>query len=95
MGWGNKGIGETVAIIAGADEPPTDQCYRFIKLSAGEAFPGGYNDGVIADEVVSGSFPNVSATGVISDEGSTLDGLTVALTSTEFSSGLRYFARIR
>ncbi|WP_221138140.1 hypothetical protein [Rhizobium lentis] len=94
MDWENKGIGEVVAVLASAAPPPTDQAYRFIKLAAGESFVGGYNEGIITGEVVSGSYPNVIATGVISDSCSPFDGQTVNLISTEFSSSLRYYARI-
>ncbi|MBX5112675.1 hypothetical protein [Rhizobium lentis] len=94
MAWDAKEVGEVCETI-GNVEPPTDQAYRFIELSAGKSFAGGYNEGVITSEAVSGSYPNITATGVISDASSPFIGQVVEFTSTEFASSIRYFARIR
>jgi hypothetical protein len=94
MDWENKGVGEVVSILASAEAPAKDQAYRFIKLAAGESFLGGYNEGVITGETVSGSYPNVTATGVISEVSSPFNGQTVDLISTEGQTFLNSFARI-
>ncbi|QIG76642.1 hypothetical protein EVC28_018 [Rhizobium phage RHph_I1_23] len=95
MDWENKASGEVVQVLSAGDEPPTDQSYRFIELAAGESFSGGYNDGVLTSETVSGSYPNVTATAIISDASSPFNGQAVELIGTESASSLRYFARIR
>lgn len=95
MDWENKASGEVVQVLASADTPPTDQTYRFIELAAGKSFSGGYNDGILISETVSGSYPNVTATAVVSDASSPFNGQTVELISTESASSLRCFARIR
>lgn len=64
---------------ASAILPPTDLGYRYIKLTASDA----YNTGVLVSESVSGSAPLVQATAVISLAGSPLDGRTVRLINTE------------
>lgn len=63
--------------------PPTDQAYRYLLLSAGQSGAGGYNEGIIASEAVSGSAPLTIATALIEFDGSPLDGATVHLINTE------------
>jgi hypothetical protein len=59
--------------------PPLNKSYRYISLTANDS----YNNGVLTGETVSGSFPLVVATGVISLSGSPLNGKTVNLINTE------------
>jgi len=82
IGWSQQPIGAMVPIwdnLSGVTPPPTDQGYRYIKLTAGDA----YNAGVLTSESVSGSAPNINATAVISMPGSPLNGRTVRLINTE------------
>jgi hypothetical protein len=87
--WEHQPIGVPIPVFAhlfpSVDDalPPTDQSYRYVLLSAGESGSGGYNDGVLVNEAVSGSFPLVIATAVIDYSGSPLDGQTVNLVNTE------------
>lgn len=64
-------------------QPPTDRGYRYILLSAGQSGAGGYNQGVLTSESVSGSSPLINASAVISLSGSPLNGLPVRLLNTE------------
>lgn len=66
--------------LTGVAEPPTDNAlYRYIKLTASDA----YNGGVLTSESISGSAPLVQATAVIDDAESPLNGQTVRLINTE------------
>lgn len=80
--WTSKAVGEPFGIfthLAGVVEPPTtNPNYRFIKLTAADA----YNTGVLTSEAVSGSSPLVTATAVISLAGSPVNGQTVDLMNT-------------
>ena len=81
-GWATQPIGVPIPIfdnLAGTSPPPTGNGYRYIKLTAADA----YNSGAVVSESVSGSAPLVSATGVISVAGSPINGLTVRLINTE------------
>lgn len=73
--------------IPGVELPPTDQSYRYVLLSAGESGPGGYNEGVIINEVNTGASPTKLATGVIDWPTSTMHGQVIGLANTE----KRYF----
>lgn len=80
--WRQQPIGVPIPIldnIAGVAQPPTDKGYRYIKLTASDA----YNTGVLTSESVTGSAPLVVATAVISLAGSPLNGQTVSLINTE------------
>lgn len=81
--WLGKAVGEVFFIqenMVGATIPPTnDDRYRFIKLTAGDA----YNSGALTGESVSGSAPLINATAVISNAGSPMNGQTVRLINTE------------
>lgn len=74
-------IGVPIPVMThkGASAPSTSAAYRFIKLSAADA----YNSSVVTSESVTGSTPLVVATGVISLAGSPLDGQTVNLWNSE------------
>ena len=80
--WTSKAIGEPFGIfthLTGVVEPPTtNPNYRFIKLTAADA----YNTGVLISEAVSGSAPLVTATATISLAGSPVNGQIVDLMNT-------------
>lgn len=70
--------------IPGISPPPTDNpLYRYVLLTAGQSGIGGYNNGVLTSESVSGSAPLVNATAVISLPGSPIDGESIRLVNTE------------
>jgi len=80
--WASQPIGVPVPLVSsltGASAPPTNQAYRYIKLTASDA----YNTGVLTSESVSGTAPLVVATAVISAAGSPINGRTVNLINTE------------
>jgi len=80
--WATQPIGVPIAVwtqFAGATQPPTDQAYRYVKLTASDA----YNAGVLTGENISGSAPLVIATAVVSLAGSPISGVTVSLINTE------------
>lgn len=84
--WATKAIGELVALdtsIAGVPFPPKDRSYRYIYLSSGETGSGKYNEGILTGESVSGIYPNINATAVISMPSSPLNGRTIRLINTE------------
>ncbi|MND22671.1 hypothetical protein D3C80_130540 [compost metagenome] len=59
--------------------PPRDRSYRYVLLSAGATGSGLYNEGILTSEIVSGSWPIINATGVISLSGSPFNGVTIRL----------------
>lgn len=69
--------------IPGVTPPPTDRSYRYIKLTAGESGVGGYNEGVLTGENVSGSAPLVDAGAFINLPSSPMHGQGVRLINTE------------
>lgn len=81
--WESQPIGMPIPIwdhIAGVAVPPTDDpVYRYVKLSASDA----YNTGVLTSESVSGAAPLVIANAVINLTGSPLNGHPVHLINTE------------
>lgn len=84
--WSTQPIGVPIPIfdhIPGVPTPPTDKAYRYVKLTAGLTGAGGYNNGILTSETVSGAAPLVDATAVISLVGSPLDGQVVRLINTE------------
>lgn len=84
--WAFIPIGMKVPLsdnLAGVVAPPTDQAYRYIKLTAGLTGAGGYNNGVLGSESVSGSAPQVQASAVVNLSSSPLNGQTVRLINTE------------
>src|SRR5690606_3755536 len=66
-------------LLASLAPPNSNAAYRYVKLSAGDA----YNTGILTGETVSGSAPNITATAVVSLTGSPLDGKTLTLINTE------------
>lgn len=80
--WNFQPIGVPIPVftnLAGVTEPPTNQPYRYIKLTASDS----YNTGVLTGQSVAGAAPLVVATAVISLVGSPINGLTVSLINTE------------
>lgn len=81
--WSLQPIGKPFGIwdhMSGCPIPPKGD---FIKLTAGLTGSGGYNEGALTSESVSGSFPLVTATAVISAADSPINGGTVHLMNTE------------
>ena len=84
--WAFQPIGVPIPLadhLAGVAAPPTNQAYRYVKLTAGLTGAGGYNNGVLGSESVSGSAPGVQATGVITLSLSPMNGQTIRLINTE------------
>lgn len=80
--WAMVPIGVPVPLLnnlAGVTVPPTSRGYRYITLTASDP----YNSGVLMSEVVTGSFPLVTASAVVSLAGSPMNGQTVSLINTE------------
>ncbi|WP_262377317.1 MULTISPECIES: hypothetical protein [Pseudomonas] len=85
--WAMQQIGVPIAIfdhINGVAIPPTTNGYRYIKLTASDA----YNAGVLTSESVTGTAPLVNATALINLAGSPINGQAVRLINTE-RRGLR------
>jgi hypothetical protein len=85
-GWATQPIGVPIPIfdqlVAGLT-PPTDRAYRYVMLTAGKTGAGGYNNGILTGETVSGSAPLVNAYATISLASSPLNGRLVQLINTE------------
>mgnify|MGYP001340715397 FL=1 len=84
--WAVQPIGVPIPVfdhIPGVTPPPTDRSYRYIKLSAGEAGAGGYNEGVLMGEAVEGSAPLIYAAAFIDLPSSPVHGQAVRLINTE------------
>jgi len=67
----------------GGGAPPTDKWYRYVKLSAGETGPGGYNEGILTNEIVEGTAPLIYASAVINLPASPVHWQAVRLINTE------------
>ena len=84
--WAGQPIGVPIPLLdnlAGVAAPPKDKAYRYVLLTAGETGSGGYNEGILSGESVTGSAPLVVATAVISLAGSPVNGATINLINTE------------
>ncbi|MFK0330911.1 hypothetical protein ACIQUB_07285 [Rhizobium sp. NPDC090275] len=85
--WKSVKIGEYYFVntgLVGVDIPPTsDPEVVFIELTAGLTGAGGFNNGKLTTESVTGSAPLVVATAVISVAGSPMNGQTINLLNTE------------
>ena len=83
--WALQPIGAFVAYDAGEGLPwpPRDKDYRYVQLTAGQAGNGGYNQGVLINEAVSGGDPYVNATAVVNLPGSVFHGKTIRLINSE------------
>ena len=80
--WYAKAIGEPFPLfthLAGVTEPPIDKDYRFIKLTAGDA----YNTGVLGSESTTGVAPLVESHATITLSGSPMNGAVIQLINTE------------
>lgn len=80
--WASQPIGVPVPMLdnlVGVAGPPTDKSYRYIKLTASDA----YNDGALTGQSVAGTAPLVVATAVIELANSPINGQTVHLINTE------------
>ncbi|MBK3434846.1 hypothetical protein JJD84_29060 [Pseudomonas fluorescens] len=80
--WAMQPIGVPIPVfdnLAGVTIPRQNKAYRYISLTASDS----YNTGLLSSEVVSGSFPLVTATAVISLSDSPLSGKTINLINTE------------
>ena len=80
--WAMQPIGVPIPLfnnLAGASIPSLSKGYRYITLTASDP----YNGGVLINETVSGSFPLVVASAVISLAGSPMNGQTISLINTE------------
>jgi hypothetical protein len=69
--------------LTGVEVPPTDQDYRYVKLTAGLTGAAQYNEGCLTSESVSGSAPLVLASATVSLAGSPMNGQTIRLLNTE------------
>lgn len=84
--WAMQPIGVPIPVfghIPGVSVPPTNKGYRYVNLTAGLTGSGGYNQGILANETVSGSAPLITATAVVSLSDSPLYGQTIHLIGTE------------
>lgn len=64
--------------------PPTDDPrFRYVLCTAGQTGAGGYNEGVLTGELVTGSAPLVQATATVSLAESPFDGEAIHLINTE------------
>ncbi|MGH8485256.1 MAG: hypothetical protein ACRESP_12745, partial [Pseudomonas sp.] len=79
--WEYMPIGVPIPLMThlGAALPPTNKAYRYVKLTAADA----YNAGVLTGESVSGAAPLVLASATVSLAGSALNGQSVSLINTE------------
>lgn len=83
--WHFQPIGVPIPFFAnlnGANLPPKDKRYRYILLSAGQTAEGGYNNGVLTGEKLTGSAPSLLATAKIALAGSPMNGETINLLNT-------------
>lgn len=87
MKWRSRGIGELYTVntaITGVDTPPsTTTDTVWIELTSGLTGVGGFNNGKLTSESISGSAPLVLASAVINFTGSPINGQTVQLLNTE------------
>lgn len=80
--WEYQPIGVPIPLLdnmIGVLEPPTNKDYRYIKLTASDA----YNDGVLTSESITGSAPLIIATAVISLLNSPINNEVINLINTE------------
>ncbi|PTM95069.1 hypothetical protein [Mycoplana dimorpha] len=84
-GWSTQPIGVPIPLLdnlAGVAAPPKDKAYRYVRLTAGLTGAGGYNEGLLTGETVTGTAPLVEASAVINLAGSTINGRTIDLVNT-------------
>lgn len=80
-----KWIGTPIGgYITPFEAPPTDDPnFRYVLCTAGQTGSGGYNEGVLINESVTGTAPLVMASAKVSLTGSPMDGITIPLINTE------------
>ena len=86
--WLGTAVSETKTLMTNnaALYPPTDSAlFRYILLTAGEDGVGGYNEGLLINETITGSGDLVEATAEINMPSSPLHGTVVHLMNTEES----------
>ena len=84
--WAVQPIGVPIPVfghIPGVSYPPTNKGYRYVNLTAGLTGSGGYNQGILTNETVSGSAPLITATAEIDLPSSPMHGGTINLINTE------------
>ncbi|MBB3591734.1 hypothetical protein FHX08_002078 [Rhizobium sp. BK529] len=85
--WRSKAIGERYEVDtskAGAEIPPSNTADTvWIELTAGLTGVGGFNNGKLTSESISGTVPLVVATAVVSFGASPMNGQTIDLLNTE------------
>lgn len=80
--WSLQPIGVPIPVYdhyGGAAPPTNNPLYRYVKLTASDA----YNSGLLSGESVSGSAPLVIATATLSLAGSPINGAFISLINTE------------
>lgn len=80
-----KVIGELFPVwdhLTGSEPPDNSGTAKFVRLTAGQSGAGGYNEGLLTSESVSGSFPTVSAVATIAV--GPMSGQAIGLINTEF-----------
>lgn len=83
--WALQPIGVPIPIfsnLSGVFLPPKNKDYRYVLLTAGQTGSGGYNQGILTSETVSGTAPTIMATAQISLITSLMNGETVNLINT-------------
>lgn len=79
--WLGTPIGGYITPLA---PPPTDDIrFRYVLCTAGQTGVGGYNEGILTGESVSGSAPLLEATATVALAGSPFDGQAIHLINTE------------
>ncbi|WP_323026530.1 hypothetical protein [Castellaniella sp.] len=82
--WMSIPIGTPFPIVGGAPVPPTDNpAFRYVLLTAGQTGAGGYNEGVLTSETVTGTSPLIEATATVNLAGSPMNGQLLHLINTE------------
>lgn len=79
--WLGTPVGGYIAPLT--PPPKNDPRFRYVLCTAGEDGLGGYNEGILTDETVTGSAPLVNAVATVSLASSPFDGLTIHLINTE------------
>lgn len=81
--WLGIPVGVEFPLHKDAPRPPKNHPdFRYIELTAGLTGSGGYNEGVLSSETVSGAAPNIVAEAVVSLVTSALNGKSVRLINT-------------
>lgn len=81
MQWLSTPIGGYITPFS--SPPKNDPRFRYVLCTAGQTGAGGYNEGVLTDETVTGTAPLLIATATVSLAGSPFDGLSIHLINSE------------